>query len=273
MTPLRTYKDLNRNFGLQGEADLLYDKDAIRQALYNLLTTVPGEAGPIFNPEFGSLLPLLIHEPMDDVTAYKLESATIQAVQRWEPRIQLDLSQTKIVPDYNLQAYHVTLVYRIRRTGDLATSNLLLNLNPDGDTGSFTTLEKIIAIHALGWPGVKEYCVVNAQNWLVLNQGATWGDLTTWDAWTEWGASTDYFRFTTVVDHVYSAPRVVKTAITGPTANQVISVQIAFSGDGTTYTAFQPITEEPVTSRFMKFQLIVTSPQAALSECNLIFYI
>lgn len=110
MTP-HTYKDLNRNFGSSGAADLLFDKDAISQAFYNIFYTAPGEASPIFEPDFGSMLRHLIHEPMDNVTVYKLQAATFQAIQRWEPRVVLDLSQSRIVPNYSLQQYDVTLLY------------------------------------------------------------------------------------------------------------------------------------------------------------------
>lgn len=123
---LATYVDLNPSFGQDGAADLLFDRPAISQALRNIFSTSVGEAGPIFAPEFGSMLPYLLQEPMDEVTAFKIQAATIQAVQRWEPRVEIDFSSTSVVPIPELPGYQVTLVYTIRQTGELAVSSVRL---------------------------------------------------------------------------------------------------------------------------------------------------
>ena len=119
---LASYVDLNSHFGEDGSADLLLDRGAISQSLRNIFSTTVGEAGPIFNPEFGSLLPQLLQEPMDEITSFKIRGATIQAVQRWEPRVEIDFSMTSvdIIPD--LPGYQIYLVYRIRQTGESAVS-------------------------------------------------------------------------------------------------------------------------------------------------------
>ena len=121
-----TYSDLNRFFGQEGAPDLLFDKQAISQALFNIFQTLVGEAGPIFEPEFGSILPQLLQQPLDEITAFEIRAATIQAAQRWEPRIEVDSSQTSVIVDQVSPGYQVYLVYRIRQTGEVTSLTIRL---------------------------------------------------------------------------------------------------------------------------------------------------
>ena len=151
---LGLYSDLNRDFGSDGP-DVLFDSVAISQSLHNLFSTTIGEAGPIFNPEFGSLLPQLLQEPMDSITEFKLRGATIQAVQRWEPRVHIDNSNTSVYADVQNMAYHVTIAYTIIKTGERASANLTISLIPDADVNDpFTRLDYSVSYHQIGWPGI-----------------------------------------------------------------------------------------------------------------------
>lgn len=125
---LATYVDLNSFFGYQGSPDLVFDRQAISQALRNIFSTTPGEAGPIFDPEFGSLLPQLLQEPLDEITAFKIRGATIQAVQRWEPRVEIDFSASDVQVVPQLPGYHVILSYKIRYTGETAVASVQLSV-------------------------------------------------------------------------------------------------------------------------------------------------
>lgn len=121
------YMDLNRNFGQSGAADLLFDKAAIEQSLFNIFRTHVGEAGPIFLPDFGSNLPYLLQEPLDNITAFSVKAATVQAAQRWETRIDVDVGQSAVATDYELPGYIVRLVYVIRHTGERGATNIPLS--------------------------------------------------------------------------------------------------------------------------------------------------
>ena len=123
---LASYSDLNPNFGQAVQPDLLFDKAAISQALRNIFSTIIGEAGPIFEPEFGSILPMLLHEPFDDDTKDKILVATIQAAQRWEPRIDIDFAQSNVALVSQMPGYQIFLVYTIRHTGELGASRFTL---------------------------------------------------------------------------------------------------------------------------------------------------
>lgn len=63
------------------------DRDIIRSSIYWILTTRIGER--VMVPEFGSMVPYLIHEPNDSVTQSLLRFYTSEALGRWEPRITI----------------------------------------------------------------------------------------------------------------------------------------------------------------------------------------
>lgn len=105
------YKDINSQYGSEGFSDLLSNAGAINNSLYNLLTCPIGSRG--FQPDYGSLLQQYIFEPCDDYTARKIEINFIQAIDRWEPRIVLDVQRCTVLPNISRDGYDVTLYYYI----------------------------------------------------------------------------------------------------------------------------------------------------------------
>jgi phage baseplate assembly protein W len=105
--------DVNSRMGESLKPDLLPDVQAINNSLYNLLRCPIGARGPIFQPEYGTLLYRLLHEPLDPITANKIRISFIQAIQRWEPRIDIDMERTSVVPSYAQASFTVTVYYTI----------------------------------------------------------------------------------------------------------------------------------------------------------------
>jgi len=62
-------------------------KDAIRQNVLTILTTKPGER--VHQPEFGSRLWELVFEPNDFVIEALAQQFIADAIERFEPRVQL----------------------------------------------------------------------------------------------------------------------------------------------------------------------------------------
>lgn len=90
--------------------DRLPDSLAIVHAsLFNLFNCSIGERGKTFQPEYGSEWRQFLQEPIDAITAAKMRIAMIQAIARWEPRIQLDYGQSWIVPNLNIPGYEVRI--------------------------------------------------------------------------------------------------------------------------------------------------------------------
>lgn len=105
--------DVNSRMGESLKPDLLPNVQAINNSLYNLLRCPIGARGPIFQPEYGTLLYRLLHEPLDPITANKIRISFIQAIQRWEPRIDIDLERSSVVPNYSHASFTVTVYYTI----------------------------------------------------------------------------------------------------------------------------------------------------------------
>ncbi|WP_447928392.1 GPW/gp25 family protein [Vreelandella sp. EE27] len=59
----------------------------IQQSIRDILTTPIGTR--VMRREYGSLLPELIDQPLNDVTLLQAYSASIMAITRWEPRVRV----------------------------------------------------------------------------------------------------------------------------------------------------------------------------------------
>ncbi len=105
--------DVNSRMGESLKPDLLPNVQAINNSLYNLLRCPIGARGPIFQPEYGTLLYRLLHEPLDPITANKIRISFIQAIQRWEPRIDINMEKSSVVPNYAQASFTVTIYYTI----------------------------------------------------------------------------------------------------------------------------------------------------------------
>ena len=65
----------------------LSDIDHLRQSISRILTTPIGTR--LMRREFGSLLPELIDQPLNDSTRMRIMAASVMAITRWEPRVAL----------------------------------------------------------------------------------------------------------------------------------------------------------------------------------------
>lgn len=82
----------------------------IYSSLTNLFNCSIGERGKIFQPEYGSEWREFLQEPIDAITAAKMRIAMIQAVARWEPRLNLDPGKSSVTPNYQIPGYEVRIV-------------------------------------------------------------------------------------------------------------------------------------------------------------------
>lgn len=104
--------DINTQYTQNNLPDRIPDSVAvISSSLYNLFNCVPGERSRTFQPEYGSRWRQFIHEPISDQTAAKMEIFMIQAIQRWEPRITLDLPNCAINADTSIPGYIVRIAF------------------------------------------------------------------------------------------------------------------------------------------------------------------
>lgn len=86
----RSFKDVSITFDKNFVTrDIMVTKnfDAIKQAVKNLIVTVPGER--FFNPNIGSRINDLLFEPMDFINANLVRDEIDYTIRAFEPRVKL----------------------------------------------------------------------------------------------------------------------------------------------------------------------------------------
>ena len=96
-----------------GAIDTVTDDEAVRQSLLMLISTRPGER--VMRPEYGCDLHRLVFSPNDDTTAGLAIHFVRQAVERWEPRVEILRVDANRDP-YEATRLAIVLDYRVRTT-------------------------------------------------------------------------------------------------------------------------------------------------------------
>lgn len=120
---LKDYVDVNPDPIENTYGDLLYGENAIIVgSLRNLLICPFGDRGRIFRPDYYTLLHDLLQEPIDNITASSIRLALIEAVGKWEPRIELLNAYTSVDVNLALPGYTITIGFRFRDAADVRTA-------------------------------------------------------------------------------------------------------------------------------------------------------
>lgn len=102
--------------GDRNRIGLVEDHSNIRQSIYVIINTVPGER--VMRPDFGCEIHSLIFAPANFETAALAELYVREALERWEPRIELhDISVTPGTADRG--ELFIEIKYRIKDQHDL----------------------------------------------------------------------------------------------------------------------------------------------------------
>ena len=96
-----------------GAIDTVADDEAVRQSLLMLISTRPGER--VMRPEYGCDLHRLVFAPNDDTTAGLAIHFVRQAVERWEPRVEILRVDANRDPEEPTRLA-IVLDYRVRAT-------------------------------------------------------------------------------------------------------------------------------------------------------------
>jgi phage baseplate assembly protein W len=104
-----------------------YDYAAIRNSIFNIFTTIPGQK--ILEPSFGLNLLQHIFKPCDTFTARQIARDIVDGLTRYEPRINLINVEVIAVPEES--AYEVTLTINVPKVG-LGSFKLVGTLSNSG---------------------------------------------------------------------------------------------------------------------------------------------
>jgi phage baseplate assembly protein W len=111
-----------------GGIEMTSEQASVRQSIMLLLSTIPGER--VMRPDYGCELHRLMFSPNDNTTAGLAIHYVKQALDRWEPRVQVTDLDAGPNPEYP-ERLEITLEYRLRRTQE--TQQLLFSMNLGGD--------------------------------------------------------------------------------------------------------------------------------------------
>lgn len=98
--------------------------DSVRDVLWNILLTSPGER--LMRPEFGAGLKQFIHQPNNETTRRLIADQALRAIQRWEPRISVQ--DLRVETTQALNEVTLRLLYQIKQTGEQNSLQLGLQL-------------------------------------------------------------------------------------------------------------------------------------------------
>jgi hypothetical protein len=97
-----------------GAVRLVSGTEELDAAIRMILSTVPGER--VMRPEFGCAMWDLVFAPLTAGTLGLIEQFVREALQRWEPRIDLD--RVDAVADQPAGTVSIEIAYRARATND-----------------------------------------------------------------------------------------------------------------------------------------------------------
>ena len=110
-----------------GSLSTVEGDESVRQALVLLLSTQPGER--LMRPDYGSHLDRLVFGPNDHTAAGLAIHYVRQAIERWEPRVDIVSLDAGADPDRPTQLT-IELRYRVRASLGVGTLEYPVNLNP-----------------------------------------------------------------------------------------------------------------------------------------------
>jgi hypothetical protein len=121
----RQFRDIDMNFTahpITGDVAKKIGDDAIIQSLKNLLSA--GKYERLMQPDIYSNLKKHLFEPLDNITASAIGNEIESVVNKFEPRVSL--TEVNVTPDYDNNAYSVSLTFFIVNQTDPITIELFL---------------------------------------------------------------------------------------------------------------------------------------------------
>lgn len=109
---LDIYSDINKNYYIDRQTSDFkkeYDVDAVRNSVINILTTKKMERRML--PEFGASLEQLLFEPITDLTSERIRRVIEEALNNWEPRVEV--TAINIKADEDNMMYNIIVEYNI----------------------------------------------------------------------------------------------------------------------------------------------------------------
>jgi len=114
-----SYSDLYAYYTVWPGNIIVQGDDAVNESVRNILSVFQGSL--IFDRRFGSGLIKELHEIINDQSATTIRMLTIMAIDTYEPRVATIPGYCYVTPLYDLNAYQLSIGYRIKETGAVNT--------------------------------------------------------------------------------------------------------------------------------------------------------
>jgi phage baseplate assembly protein W len=99
---------------------------SVRQTIQAILRTRPGEQ--LMRPRFGGGLEDFVHEQNTLVTRRRIRDAIVDALAKWEPRVDVDRVEVWEMTDRPTEV-RVEIAYRLHRSGVVQQIGLTMSTN------------------------------------------------------------------------------------------------------------------------------------------------
>ena len=106
---------IGRDFTGSKDIAILFNDQALRESIMNILSTEPGER--IMNPEFGCSLRKYIFEPIDPITAFNIKTEIKYSLEKYEKRI--DQLSINVRPVEDLSTYDIDIIFNLKINNNL----------------------------------------------------------------------------------------------------------------------------------------------------------
>ena len=104
--------DLTLSKAQDGDIQVMIDEDAIVNSLKNICATMQGQRRMI--PEFALPFFNLLFEPMDEETAYKLGTLMLDAINKWDDRVEI--TNVHVNANTDFQQYEIRLSFESKQS-------------------------------------------------------------------------------------------------------------------------------------------------------------
>jgi phage baseplate assembly protein W len=120
------YSDFTTSFvvhPVSNDLGRVTDFEAVRRSIKNLILTDKYER--LLDPNIGSNIKRCLFEPMDGATTVMLQNYIRDTIKNYEPRARL--VDVIVTPDYNNNAYHISIYFTVTFSEKMQTVTFYLN--------------------------------------------------------------------------------------------------------------------------------------------------
>lgn len=118
------FRDINLEFETNNSGDIKTDEnaDAVINSVKNILATLMGSRRML--PTFADNLNSLLFDPIDDITASYIEDNILDAIERWDDRVEI--RNIDVIPKEDKNKYNIHMTINVSSIGEVVIEQDIL---------------------------------------------------------------------------------------------------------------------------------------------------